>query len=519
MAYEEQVWVNGPGGGTPLVAARLQHMESGIKDASNRIDELEANGGGGGAVSSVNGQTGAVSLGLSELDDVNVSGAQVGGVSALRKEASGGFTLVDALTPDAADGRYGRIPAPCSRPPATLLYGAQTGHSLTVLGSPAASNLADTSDYLLGTQAVSLTTTTTAGVAGFRRDSINPALDMTGKGFVIWLKVDDFTKLSYLDIQVITNAGSDIWDKRILDGAGSLPGADGTGRIVESGEWVSWYVPFSAIMAGNTTGTPNRAAVTGVRVRAFNLAGQAATLRCGGIGTYPESTAGWLANGVVSFTYDDVWATQITAARPHLDRYAYRATLYPIQSLIGAAGRLTLAQLRSLHDDYGWEVGGHATSEAVHDSGIPVLTQAQRLAELRAVRAWQVANGFGDCAAYAYPRGRWSRAAAADVAAAGFASARTVNGALPEIPGTPYPYRLRSVTATGLSAAQLQAEVDKAKTSKAWTIFTFHGVVAALSDSQDTLAATHSTLVDYVASSGVAVRPVGEVMQAAFGLG
>lgn len=41
MSYDKQTWANGPGGGTPRSAARLQHQEDGIKEASDRLDALE----------------------------------------------------------------------------------------------------------------------------------------------------------------------------------------------------------------------------------------------------------------------------------------------------------------------------------------------------------------------------------------------------------------------------------------------------------------------------------------------
>lgn len=39
--YEAQTWANGPGGGTPISAPRLNHMESGILDSSSRLAVVE----------------------------------------------------------------------------------------------------------------------------------------------------------------------------------------------------------------------------------------------------------------------------------------------------------------------------------------------------------------------------------------------------------------------------------------------------------------------------------------------
>jgi hypothetical protein len=42
MSYTPQSWIDGPSGGTPVNAARLGHMESGISDASSRLGVVEA---------------------------------------------------------------------------------------------------------------------------------------------------------------------------------------------------------------------------------------------------------------------------------------------------------------------------------------------------------------------------------------------------------------------------------------------------------------------------------------------
>lgn len=40
MAYTPKVWADGSGGGTPITAAELNRMETGIEDADTRLDAL-----------------------------------------------------------------------------------------------------------------------------------------------------------------------------------------------------------------------------------------------------------------------------------------------------------------------------------------------------------------------------------------------------------------------------------------------------------------------------------------------
>lgn len=42
MAYTKQTWKDGTGGATPLTAARLNHMEDGIKATSDAVDSVSS---------------------------------------------------------------------------------------------------------------------------------------------------------------------------------------------------------------------------------------------------------------------------------------------------------------------------------------------------------------------------------------------------------------------------------------------------------------------------------------------
>lgn len=79
--YTKQTWQNLPDQTTPLTAERLSHMETQYEEALNEVEAqigddntpigaaLEAafGGGGGGAVDSVNGQVGTVSLDAADV--------------------------------------------------------------------------------------------------------------------------------------------------------------------------------------------------------------------------------------------------------------------------------------------------------------------------------------------------------------------------------------------------------------------------------------------------------------------
>jgi Polysaccharide deacetylase len=242
-------------------------------------------------------------------------------------------------------------------PPVTMVAGTQPGHAITVTTSATGTwNLNDTSDSMLGTQMVSLTSSTTAETDSFKWTG---NLDMTGKGFVFFFKANaQTTGISKVDVQLPSGDGN--YSGNVLG-----PGAySADQQYAKDGEWVRYYVPFSMCTGtsylGGTVGTTMaRNAITSVRFRFWNKAGQVVTAGFAGFGTYTEPAATF-PNGVISLAYDDAYANQFTGARPALDKYGYRGTLFPILERIDSgAGYLTSAQVKHLHDRLGWEVGAH----------------------------------------------------------------------------------------------------------------------------------------------------------------
>ncbi len=61
-------------------------------------------------------------------------------------------------------------------------------------------------------------------------------------------------------------------------------------------------------------------------------------------------------------------------------------------------------------------------------------------------------------------------------------------------------------------ANTLQAEIDKAIANKTWLILLFHKIPVTETGTNDFSVAKFGTVVDYLASSGVRVKPVGEVI-------
>jgi peptidoglycan/xylan/chitin deacetylase (PgdA/CDA1 family) len=403
------------------------------------------------------------------------------------------------------------VPKP-PEPQLSLVKGTQAGNTITLVGAPATSNLNDTSDFALGSQSCSITSTAASQVVGY--DSGTVALDMTNKGFVFWARIDNgATNMQKAEFHVICNAGADAWVAKILNGVANAEDQ----QYAKSGEWIKYYVPFASIsqspLGNGAIGAPSRSNVVKIRFRHTNIDTLPLSTKLNGFATYPEPV-NTFPNGVVSLTYDDTYLTQFNLSRPDLDKYGFKATLYPIIERVGTANCMTLAQLQQLHDRNGWEIGTHCYYYNSHANGWTGMTQQQRQAELKLMQDWQVSNGFNDSDSHAYPRGRFDLATIADIKRFGYRSARGVYQ-MPEVVGTPYPYRLRIIDASGWPIATLKAYVDVAKASRCWVIFMIHETVASAPDASlsQMLTADHTTLVDYIASQGVPVKTVSEVMR------
>jgi peptidoglycan/xylan/chitin deacetylase (PgdA/CDA1 family) len=361
----------------------------------------------------------------------------------------------------------------------------------------------DTSDFLLGTQSASLVTDGTHGASGFPYfEKSGMTIDATGKGIRVWFKVSDVTRFRSFDLYLGTNASNAYIANNLY-----FTGATAGSEYFKTGEWEAMDIPWSAFAA--TVGTPPaRSAITYCRTLMKDLANGALTIWWGGVAGVNESSA--YPNGVVSFTFDDTYASQFTIAKPILDAKGYAATLYPVLEPIGSGGSLTLAQIQTMQGS-GWDIGAHSDTWANHTLGVTGMTAAQQRTMHEAIKAYMRTNGLlGQ--SFAYPL-NFSDAASERIAGEYWRTARGTKSLIPESLPPTFPRRLRSQNMnSGLSANQ--AFVDKVKASKCWGVFTGHDVKASGASGNDILTADFQTIVDYCQTQGVAVRTVSQVMAA-----
>jgi len=204
---------------------------------------------------------------------------------------------------------------------------------------------------------------------------------------------------------------------------------------------------------------------------------------------------------LVSFTFDDGFASALTQAAPTLKKYGLTGTNYVITNCVGMTTApntcrantdrtyMTWDQITQLQNTYGWEIGSHTVdhqclASSGDDCQPTVLTPAQVEAELANSKSALAAHGF-TATAFAPPYGDYNPAVLAKIAKyysamRGFA----------DLGNNPWPlgdYLIRNVPVQEgtTTVAQLKAKVDEAISTKTWVVFTFHDIAVKPSTDPD----------------------------------
>ncbi|WP_274029456.1 polysaccharide deacetylase family protein [Streptomyces sp. MMBL 11-1] len=448
---------------------------------------------------------------------VGGSGSISGGLSVAGRLESAGFAL---------PAHYPGRPTPV-RQPSRIVEHFQTGHGWATSGGVASSELNDTTDFCKGTQSAKVVF---SGNGNLDKSGIS-SMDLTGKAIRFVVKVDDVSKLSQLNIRVGTSA-TNVFQWQTL-------ATTATSKLYKSGEWTTVTVGWSDVhsAAGTFSLDANRvpSAKSGFTFIRFQVVatGGNCTVHFQSVEIIDAITATF-PNGVVSITFDDSWDSQYALARPKMDQYGYRGTFYTIAQSIGAANRMTLAQLRTMQDQSGMEIAGHAYTNAMHDGRFTNFTARQVDDELRNLRSWLLSNGLrGDN--FAYPGGNFENTIdgvpVEQIVARYFATGRTVltgygssTNVLKEQWPPPRPYRMLAQSAISgasvgmdlpASVTQAGGSLDVCKRQGAWLQLTFH-VLTTGSEGGDAGVIKQSdfnSIIDAINSYGIPVLPVADVMR------
>lgn len=389
-------------------------------------------------------------------------------------------------------------------PPPSLVTTFQTGHGWSAGSNTAGgTNLNDTSAFVMGSQSATIQTQGTGSSTRILKTGF-AAIDLTNCYLEILVRVTGVAHLNVIQARI-----GDINTPNAYDFMAYM--GQSNSSLLE-GEWTRLRFGFDE---ATTEGSPNRAAVTDFEfIFTDDHKGNLVTININEVGYRKNQTT--YPNGVVSFTFDDGFASDYTIARKILDKYGYSATLYLISDVLGTTGYLTLAQLLNLANINGWDIESHALTKAGHDLGYPSMTAAQLITEASGIKGWIRRNGLGPGDHLAYPGGHYN-AASRDALKSYFLTARTLMSRprqqIP--PANPMMLVTEMISASipGTLAA-IEAFVDNAYNNKDWLVLTFHDIGSAYLAGELT-EANFSSLVDYVAAKGIAVDTVRGVYDTA----
>lgn len=420
------------------------------------------------------------------------------------------FTYECPWTTSAGRRSCGAVPPRATFPPqavASWVTQFQAGHGFVATGAPAAGdNLNDAADAVLGTQSAVIETDGAGTARALVRTGLSP-IDFSNHVPKLWVKLDNVTSTANLQLRLGDNNFANYYRFTFHSTQGQ--------RWTTDGDWVAFTMSWSPANVASV-GTPNRAAITDVQLRVIdNASGTPVRLHVNGLGLVAEPVQSY-PNGVVSFTFDDNFATMVSAGLPVLAAHGYPATAYVIADLVDHPGRATLAELRTLQDSHGWEIAAHAYADVNHAARFPNLSPQVLEDDLVDIRAWLIANGFAGYDHCAYPGGAFTGGAGTNVLAlvrTYFATCRTIYQGEREtyVPADPAKLRVFYVT-NDVTLAKAITAVEQARAHREWIIIVFHALVATPSVSTQWSAADFSALVDHIATLGMPVKTVGQVL-------
>lgn len=203
----------------------------------------------------------------------------------------------------------------------------------------------------------------------------------------------------------------------------------------------------------------------------------------------------------ISFTFDDGYTSALTQAAPTLAKYGLTGTDYVITRCVGMtkapntcrAGTddtyMTWAQINTLRNTYGWEIGSHShthpylASKDASDGQPNVLTKTQVINELTQSKSALAAQGI-NATSFSSPYGDYNMTTLAEVA-----KLYTTHRGFADVNNNIWPhndYLLNNFQVqAGVSVAQVKTKIDQAIANKTWLVLTFHDIKTNPSNDPD----------------------------------
>lgn len=184
----------------------------------------------------------------------------------------------------------------------------------------------------------------------------------------------------------------------------------------------------------------------------------------------------------VSFTFDDGGASNITKVAPILAQYGYTGTSYITTSCVGMTTipnkcpadtdipYMTWAQIKSLQNSYGWEIGSHSVTHPL----MTEITATKLEQEVANSKSALKAQGI-NATSFATPYGDYNSKVQAAIAKY-YSNHRPFHDTGFNVwPYDNYLLRVQQVQ-YGVSVDTVKGYIDQAKANNTWLILVFHDV-------------------------------------------
>ncbi|ORJ99873.1 polysaccharide deacetylase family protein [Prescottella equi] len=476
-------------GETPMNAAAMTHYDQALQVAYKSLDELETVTGTGrlseqGLNATYAPASGIAKAALATPVQASIDKAETAvQPAALTPIKSAVQFLSDAVTTQKTQ----RMPDNVN-----WLTTFANGHGWTT-ANPGSVSLNSANVQLFGGQGIEVAATT----SGNRTiDSPNVSLDLTGKLIVLAVRSLDgnaagfYVRVGNADMSAYRTLYANVYEYR-----------------PEAG-WVFLTLHPDAYL--DQTGTPDMAAIQKIRIVHLSTGSNANTVQFGGVGTCPRQTK--YPNGVVTIDFDDSATGQFTIARPLLIARGMPATICTIaQNSDTTTTEMTPANMHMLEESFGWEIGAHCDRAADHVvmSG---LSNAQIEDSILRIREWLTSNGFR-ANYFAYPGGGSNSEFLRRTVRTYFSLARRTDNTATVRPEPVYNppqtsssiYEMQSTVFGNGDPSVMTAAINTASARKQHLSLTFHGVVPGASSGQSVGASDLATILDLIASKGMAV--------------
>lgn len=346
--------------------------------------------------------------------------------------------------------------------------------------------VADTVDYVVGTQSMNVTTQTLNTFAGIYNEV---SFNLTGRNLKIYVKSPNWSLVS----QCVLILGSDSWS------FGDTVTLDIGTRLVNppNNEWIEIVVPRSAF---EVYGTPDWSAINMALFRVKDTNSSFATVKLDSISSFAEGQ-----QGMVSITFDDGYDDVYDIAKPILDTNGFVATTFVIPSLLGDSGYMLQTEIDALHSA-GWDISGHS------DLDLTTLTSEQLTTEVSSIITYLQDTDYRGKTLFAYPFGAWNQNVI-DELSSFFIAGFNIDGWNNPLSNLSQFRINRQSVDKWTTTTMIQGWIDDAVANKEWCILNFHTLVSTLVDSQDFLTSDFTTIVEYLNTNDILVLPASEALK------